>query len=132
MVRDDGLWQNSSVQSMMHRVDGYAFLKVSGIISWICCMDGHIFLSPREKCIKFAQVIIYLETVAFGVSNSQAAKGNVKPHFSHVINKNSCWIAFNFVLHPLLQPVLGALPSAEAGSFSRFVNFNVLAEFSWH
>ena len=56
MKSEDG--QKSSVQSMMHRVFGYACLKVSGILSSICYIDGQIGRLPNAKYIKFIQVMM--------------------------------------------------------------------------
>ena len=72
MESEEGLWQKSSVQSMMHRVFGYICLNVSGMLSFICCLDGQIGILPNEKYIKFIQVIMYHDTVDLGVSKSHA------------------------------------------------------------
>ena len=67
MERKDGRSQQSSVRSNIHRVEGYVILNISGISSLICLCVDHIGIEPRKKYKKFVQVIIYLETVAFGV-----------------------------------------------------------------
>ena len=64
---DNGRWQQSSVQSNMPRVEGYVLLNISGIYSLICSRVGQLGIEPGERYDKFVQVIIYLETVAFGV-----------------------------------------------------------------
>ena len=51
---------------MMHRVFGYVCLKVSGILSSICCLDGQIGILPNEKYIKFVQVIMYRDLFGLG------------------------------------------------------------------
>ena len=56
--REDGRWQSSSVQSNMHRVEGYVLLNISGISSLICSGVGKIGIEPRQKNKKIVQVII--------------------------------------------------------------------------
>ena len=51
----------------MRRVEGYVLLNISEISLLIYSRVGQIGIEPREKYKKFVQVIIYLETVAFGV-----------------------------------------------------------------
>lgn len=97
----------------MQRVDGYDFLNISGIDSFICFIEGHIFCSHNEKYIKLAHVMIYLEIVDFGVSKSQAANGNPKPHLSQVMKINNWSTAFNLVGRPLLTPLLGVFSSGD-------------------
>ena len=89
MESEEGLWQKSSVQSMMHRVFGYICLKVSGMLSFICCLDGQIGILPNEKYIKFIQVIMYHYTVDLGVSKSHATWDIVKPFFNQLRHINS-------------------------------------------
>ena len=50
----------------MHQVEGHVILNISGISSWICSRVGQIGIEPREKYKNFVEMIVYLETVAFG------------------------------------------------------------------
>ena len=76
---DDGLWQNISVQSIMHRVDGYVVLNVSFIVSNTWTFEGQITIFPREKYNRLVQVTKYFDTVDFGMSNLQESILVVKP-----------------------------------------------------
>ena len=84
MDSEEGLWQKSSVQSMICRVFEYVCLKVSGILSSICCLDDQIVILPNEKCIKFILVMMYRDTVDLGVSKSHATWDIVKPFFNQL------------------------------------------------
>ena len=78
MESEEGLWQKSSVQSIMHRVFGYVCFKVSGILSFNCCLDGQIGILPNEKYIKFIHVMMYHDSVDLRLSTVDATWDQLK------------------------------------------------------
>ena len=73
----------------MHRVLGYVRLKVSGILSSICCLDDQIGIFPNEKCVKFIYIMMYRDTIDLRVSKSHATWDIVKPFFNQLRHRNS-------------------------------------------
>ena len=100
MEREDGRWQ-SYVQSSIHRIEGNVLLNISGISSLICSCVGQIGIESREKKYKkFVQVLIYLETKAFGVWNKNDKCDRVNPFFNWLKYINSCSFAEIFGFGP--------------------------------
>ena len=57
---------------------GMIFLNISGIDSFICFIEGHIFCSHNEKYIKLAQVMIHskLLTLVYQKAKQRMATQN--------------------------------------------------------
>ena len=67
----------------MHRVDEKVLSNVSGIVSETWTFEDQITIFPTEK-YKLVQVTKYLDTVDFGMSNSQESILVVKPFLSQL------------------------------------------------
>ena len=70
------------MQSIMHPVEGQVVLNVSGIVS--NTFEGQTTIFPREKYSGLVQVTKYLDTVDFGMSNSQESILVVKPFLNQL------------------------------------------------
>ena len=89
VVRDKGIWQNSSVQSIMQWVEGHVSLNAVGIVFITEEFDDQIDIEPSIKYIKFIQVIIYRDVVDFDNPKSQDMCRRLKPLLIHDITSSS-------------------------------------------
>ena len=70
-----------------HSCIGYVALKHSGIDSITMSLVGHIGTQPNLKKIKFAHVMMYLETEDLDKLKSQAVCFSGEPNLNHYKKK---------------------------------------------
>ena len=93
-----------SVQSIITRVLGYAFLKSSGIVVLMASLDGQMFSTPNRRYIKLIQLIVILLIVDRETLNRWERRVSANHCLKrHKVRKNSFCGLSNLGL-PLFTP----------------------------
>ena len=92
---------NISVQSMIHTVSGYDFLKHGGINFFTVFEDGHFSKGETMPCMKLIQVLKICDTLELAIPNISARKNEHRARRMRTrVNMNS-WYLDSFRLGPL-------------------------------